>query len=139
VVHQVQPAAVADDPVLLVQARRGADRAADGDAHPVRLVDGEIDPAVHDRAPRGHHRELGRPVHPADLLRGEAVLLGVEVHLGGDLRAEGARVEEGDPARGGAPLAQHVPEPVLADAAGRQHLDPGDDDSTAAHRDASQE
>lgn len=84
VVDQVEPAAVADDAVLLVEAHRGAHGAAHGDAGPVRVELAELDTAVGDRAARRDHGELRGTVHPADLLRGQTVFVGVEVDFGGD-------------------------------------------------------
>ncbi|GAA3302627.1 hypothetical protein GCM10020295_48920 [Streptomyces cinereospinus] len=138
VVDQFQPAAVADDAVLLVQAHGGADRAADGDADPVRVRAGQVQSAVGERLPGGHHGQLGRAVHPADLLRAQPVLLRVEVDLRGDAGAEGGGVEEGDAPGGGASLAEQVPEVLGADTTGGRDPDPGDDHSPGAHARPSQ-
>nr|BFE73893.1 hypothetical protein GCM10020092_071940 [Actinoplanes digitatis] len=139
VIDEPQPPAVADDPVLLVQPGGGADRAADGHPDPVRVEARHVESAVGDRAPRRDHGELGRPVHPAALLRAQAVALRVEVDLGRHPGAERGGVEERDAARGRAARVELVPELLDADAPGREHVDARDDDSPAGHDHASHE
>src|SRR5262249_37449508 len=77
------------------------------------------------RLRRADDGELRGAVHAADLLRAEPVLLRVEVGLGGHLRPERARVEEGDPSGCRSPLAEQAPELLPADAARRDHADAG--------------
>ena len=89
-------ALVGDGDVVVLEVHRPADRRAQRDAHPL-AVD-----ATRDRArcraspPSPRDGELDVAVHAADLLVVEPRLDGVEVALGGDLRAEARRIEERD-------------------------------------------
>lgn len=81
-------AAVADDGVLALEARGAADRAAHRRADAPGVEGGDLQAAVGQGLTGRDDRELRGPVEPAGLLLGEPGREGVEVDLGGDLRAE---------------------------------------------------
>ena len=114
---------VADNAVLVFEPRRGADRAAHADRHPV-VVD-VLQAAVRHCLGGRHQGELGEPVVAVDFLLGEAGGHRVEVALGPDLGAETGGIEQADPARGGTPGGQQPPEVLPGAAAGRDDPDPG--------------
>jgi hypothetical protein len=109
VVDQPVLALVGHHGVLGFQADGAAGRAPDADADPVRRHGSDVESAVRDGLAGADDGELRGPVHPPDLRGGQAERFGVEVDLGGDLGAERAGVEEGDPAGRGAPRGQQVP------------------------------
>src|SRR5262245_2332819 len=133
VVDEVQPAAVADYPVLLLKPHGGTHRAADGDTDAVRIECAQLDTAVGDSSPRRDHGELRGPVHAPDLLRAQAMLLMIEVNLCGYPGAEGGGLKERNCPRRCAAFAQQPPEVRGADSSRGQDLDARYDDSPARH------
>jgi hypothetical protein len=125
-----EAAAVRHHPVLLLQAHGAADGAAHHHTGAGRVEGNDVHAAVGQALACADHGQLRGPVHPPDLLRGEAFGHRVEVALGGHLRAEPPRVERTDPPRGGAAGRQQIPERLHTGATGRDDTDAGHDDTT---------
>src|SRR5205814_1779441 len=89
-------AGVAAHHVFALQAGGAADGGGDAGADARRVQAVRVQAAVLPRFAGADHGELGRPVHPADLLLGQAGAGRVEVDLGGDAGAERRGVEVGD-------------------------------------------
>lgn len=109
-VDQPTPAAVAHRHVLLFQCHGAADGGAQDT--PVRSRSASVSSSPLSRPPRrAGQRELHVPVGALPLGGGQPGGVRVEVALGGDLRPERRRVEEGDPPGGRTPLGDALPEP----------------------------
>ena len=112
--------------ILLLAMGHAAKGGAHHGADAVGIFPAKVELRILQRHPGGRDAELGKAVEPAGAALLD-VVGGVEVvHLARDPGLEHGRVEPGDGADGGAAPVQPVPEPLDAEADGRDRADPGD-------------
>ncbi|CAM5567635.1 hypothetical protein SGLAM104S_09778 [Streptomyces glaucescens] len=116
----------ADQDVVVLQAGRAADRAAEGDGDAPGVLGGEVDAAVGHGLVRGDQGELDVAVGAFGHRGPQPVGERVEVALGRDPRTQALGVEQGDAARGRAPVGEEVPERRYTDPARGYDADAGD-------------